>query len=171
MDHPNYSILHHLMYQPIKYAHVLFLVSSSSQLIEVGFKQRKEEALSWPWSYCNKLSCCYTVSQTQDLCVEDPSSSALERILHFPACVHWTPEGPAVEQKGREYPMRLHQPAFPSVRQGGTGWPNRILQWARACFYTDEPCRFTRVRVLRLWASQDRRSILCSKFSRSVTTQ
>lgn len=41
MHHPNYSIL----YQPVKYAHIPFLESSSSQLIEDGFKQRKEEAL------------------------------------------------------------------------------------------------------------------------------
>lgn len=45
MHHPNYSILHHLMCQPIKYAHVPFLESSSSQLIEEGFKPGKEEAL------------------------------------------------------------------------------------------------------------------------------
>lgn len=69
MHHPNYNILHHLMYQPIKYAHVPFLESSWSQLIEEGFKQRKEEAPSWLWSNSNKLFCCYTVSQTQDLCV------------------------------------------------------------------------------------------------------
>lgn len=42
MHHLNYCVLHHLMYQPIKYAHVPFLEQASGQLIEEGFKQRKE---------------------------------------------------------------------------------------------------------------------------------
>lgn len=52
-----------------------------------------------------------------------PSSFALERVLHFPAWVHWTPEGPAVEQKGREYPVSHYTsllfPLSGRVAQGG----------------------------------------------------
>lgn len=68
MHHPNHSIL----YQPIKYAHIPFLESISSQLIEDGFKQRKEEALPRPLSNSNSVLLLHSFANPGSLGILPP---------------------------------------------------------------------------------------------------
>lgn len=148
---------------------LIFLFLNQAQVSWLKMDLSKEKRRLFP-DLCviPTVFCCYTVSQTQDhwvsflLCFgmgsPFPCLGALDSSR--PSC------GAERERISHE---SLQQPALSSVRQGGTGWARgsfngQGLQFSR--------CRLTGMRVLTLWACQvRRRSVLCSKFSRSLTTE
>lgn len=173
MNHLNYNILHHLLYQPIK---LMLLFLTQAQVSWLKRNLSKQEALPWPFSNSNKVFCCYTVLQTQDrlvyylLCY---GKGAPSPCLGAPDS--WRPScGAERERRSHE---SFHQPAFSSVgrvaqdeqRRSFSGHRLQFLHWWTLQV---ESSHLTRLRVLTLWASQDRRTpILCSEFSRSLTTE